>query len=79
MNLNINIEIYVTPHIYRRRPCVQSAVMSGLEDVNSSQFFTKSNINNLCGHNLKLYKEHFCKVNEFGSNFHKKCYQRTIK
>ena len=32
---------------------VQSAVMSGLEDVNSSQFFTRSNINNLRGHSLK--------------------------
>ena len=62
---------------------MQSAVMSGLEDVNSSQFFTRSNMNNLRGHSLKLYKEHFRKVNEyskFGSNFHKKCcYQRTIK
>ena len=60
---------------------VQSAVMSGLED--SSKFFTRSKMNNLRGHSLKLYKEHFRKVNEyskFGSNFHKKyCYQRTIK
>ena len=37
---------------------VQSAVMSGLEDVYSSQFFTQSNKNNLHGHSLKLYKEH---------------------
>ena len=62
---------------------MQSSVMSGLEDVNSSQFFTRSNMNNFSGHCLKLYKEHFRKVNEyskFGSNFHKKCYyQRTIK
>ena len=61
---------------------VQSAVMSGLEDVKSSQCFTRSNMNNLRGHSLKPYKEHFRKVNEhskFGWNFHKKCYQRTIK
>ena len=61
---------------------MQSAVMSGLEDVNSSQSFTRSNMNNLCGHSLKLYKERFYKVNEyakFESNFHKKCcYQTTI-
>ena len=37
-------------------------IMSGLKDVNSSQFFTRSNMNNLHGHSLKLYKEHFCKV-----------------
>ena len=41
---------------------VQCAVMSGLEDVNPSQFFTRSNMNNRRGHSLKLYKEHFCKV-----------------
>ena len=62
---------------------MQIAVMSGLEDVNSSKFFTRSDMNNFCGHSLKLYKKHFCKVNEyskFGLNFHKKCcYQRTIK
>ena len=62
---------------------VQSAVMSGLKDVNSSQFFIRSNMNNFSGHNFKQYKEHFLKVNEyskFDSNFHKKCcYQRTIK
>ena len=61
---------------------VQSAVMSGMEDVNSTRFFTKSSMNNLRGHSLKVYKEHFRKVNEyskFGSNFHKQCYQRTIK
>ena len=49
---------------------VQSVVTSSLEDVNSSQ----SNMNDLRGHSLKLYKEHFRKVNEyskFGSNFHK--------
>ena len=60
---------------------VQSAVTSGLED--SSQYFTRSDMNNLRGHSLKLYKEHFHKVNDylkFGSNFHKRyCYQRTIK
>ena len=51
-----------------------STVMHGLEDVNSSQFFTRSNMNNLREHSLKLYKEHFRKVNEyskFGSNFYK--------
>ena len=56
--------------------------MPGLEDVNSSQFFTRSNINNLCGHSLKPYKEHFRNVNEyskFGSNFHNKCYESIIK
>ena len=61
---------------------VHSAVMSGLEDVNSSQFFTRSTVNYLQGHSLKLYKEHFHKVDEyskFGLNFQKKCYQRTIK
>ena len=61
---------------------IQSAVMSGLEDVNSSQFFTRSNMNSLRGHSLKLYKEHFCKVNEylkFGLNFHKKMLSRTTK
>ena len=61
---------------------MQSAVMFSLEDVNSSQFFTRSNMNNPLGHSLKLYKEHFRKVNEyskFGLNFHNKCYQRTIK
>ena len=44
---------------------VQSAVMSGLEDVNSSQFFTRSNMNNLRGHSLKIYKAIFRKVNEY--------------
>ena len=62
---------------------VQSTVMSGLEDVNSSQLFNRSDMNNLCGHSLKLYKVNFYKVNEYsklGSNFHKKCcYQRIIK
>ena len=61
---------------------MQSAVMTGLKDVNSFQFFTRSNINTLREHSVKLYKEHFHKVIEyskFGSNFHKKCcYQRTI-
>ena len=54
---------------------VKRPVMSGLEDVNSSQFFTMSNMNNLRGQSLKLYKEHFHKVNEyskFGSNLHTK-------
>ena len=54
---------------------MQSAVMSGLEDVNSSQFFAKSKMNNLRGYSLKLYKGHFGKVNEyskFESNFQKK-------
>ena len=49
-------------------------IMSGLEDIKSSQFFTRSNMNNIREHSLKLYKEHFHKVNEylkFGSNSHK--------
>ena len=37
-------------------------VISGLEDVNSSQFFARSSMDNLHGHSLKLYKEHFCRV-----------------
>ena len=43
---------------------LQNAVMSSLEDVNSTQFFTWSNMNNLRGHSLRLYKKHFCKVND---------------
>ena len=62
---------------------MKTAVISGLEDLNSSQFFIRSNMNNIHGHSLKLNKEHFHKVNEyskFASNFHKKCcYKRTIK
>ena len=61
---------------------MQSAVMSGLKDVNSFHFFTRSNMKYLRGHNLKLYMEHFRKVNEyskFGSNFHKKCYEELFK
>ena len=53
---------------------LQSAVLSGLEDVNSSQFFIRSNMNNLGGNRLKLYKKQLRKVNEyskFGSNFRK--------
>ena len=53
---------------------MQSVVMSGLEDVNSSQSFTRSNMNNLHADSLKLYKEHFRKINKYskiGSNFHK--------
>ena len=48
--------------------------MSDLEDVNSSQFITKSNMNNRCGHSLKLYKKKFHKVNEYSKfelNFQK--------
>ena len=37
-------------------------IISGLEDLNSSQFFTRSNMNNLRGHSLKIYVEHFRKV-----------------
>ena len=37
-------------------------IISGLENVNSSQFFTRLNMTNLRGHSLKLYKEHFRKV-----------------
>ena len=33
-------------------------MISGLEDVNSSQFLVRSSIDNLCGHSLKLYKKH---------------------
>ena len=62
---------------------VESAAMSGLEDINSFQFFTRLNMKNLHRYSSKLNKEHFRKVNEyskFGSNFYKKCcYQRTFK
>ena len=37
-------------------------IISGLEDVNSSQFYTRSSMDNLRGHSLKLYKEQFRKV-----------------
>ena len=37
-------------------------IISGLEDVNSFQFFTRLSMKNLRGFNLKLYKEHFHKV-----------------
>ena len=40
-------------------------IISGLEDVNSSQFFTRSNMNNLHGHSLQQYKfslTHFSSV-----------------
>ena len=37
-------------------------IISGLKDVNSSQFFGRSSRNNLRGHSLKLYKEHFRKI-----------------
>ena len=47
-------------------------IMSGLEDVNSSQFFTRSAMNNLRGHNLKLYKEHFRKVMQ------KECFSQRV-
>ena len=61
----------------------QNAVMSGLEDVNSSQFCTRSNMNNFRGHSLKLCKEHFCKVNEYSKfelTLSQKCfYQKIIK
>ena len=61
---------------------LQSAVMSDLEYVNSSQFFTKSNRSNLRGYSLKLYKEHFRKANEyskFESNVYKMLLSRSIK
>ena len=35
-------------------------IISGLEDVNSSQFF--ASMDNLCGYNLKVYTEHLRKV-----------------
>ena len=50
-------------------------IISGLEDAHFSQFFIRSDMNNLHGHSLTLYKEHFPKVNEyseFRSNFHTK-------
>ena len=37
-------------------------IISGLEDVNPSQLFDRSSMDNLRGHSLKLYKEHFCKI-----------------
>ena len=63
---------------------MQRAVMSGLEDVNSSQFVNRSNVNNLREHSLKLFKKHFCKVNEYSKfqlNSHKNVNspKRTIK
>ena len=33
-------------------------IIFGLKDVNSSQYFARSNMDNLRGHRLKLYKEH---------------------
>ena len=48
-------------------------IIFGLEDVNSSQFFfTISSMDNLCGHSLKLYKEHFHKV------IHKDLYSQRV-
>ena len=37
-------------------------LVSVLEDVYSSQFFTRSSMNNLREHSLELHKEHFRKV-----------------
>ena len=37
-------------------------IISGLEDVHSSQLFARSSMDNLCGHSLKLDKEQFRKV-----------------
>ena len=37
-------------------------IMSGLVDVNVSQYFLRSNMDNLHGHSFKLDKEHFRKV-----------------
>ena len=37
-------------------------IISGLEVVNASQFFTMSNMNNLHGQSLNLHEEHFHKV-----------------
>ena len=37
-------------------------IMSNLGDVNTSQFFTMSNMNNLHGQSLNLHEEHFHKV-----------------
>ena len=37
-------------------------IISGLEDMNSYYFFVRSSMDNLHGHSLKLYKEHFHKV-----------------
>ena len=37
-------------------------ILSGLEDANSSQFFTRPKMNNLRWHSKKLYKENLHKV-----------------
>ena len=37
-------------------------VMYGLQDVNSSQFFARSNMDGLHEYSLKLYKEHYGKI-----------------
>ena len=37
-------------------------IISGLEDVNVSQSFVRSSMDNLQGHSLKLYTKHFRKV-----------------
>ena len=54
---------------------VQCAVMSGLEDINTFQFFTRSNMNNLRGHSLKLapYKR------EYGQLMSRSLYVYTIR
>ena len=60
---------------------VQSAIMSRLEDVNSSQFLLGQIWKISVDTAWNYIKEHFRKVNEylkFGLNFHKKCYQRNL-
>ena len=50
---------------YRRMRCDMAEtykIISGLEDVNSAQFFARPSMDNFRGHILKLYKEHFRKV-----------------
>ena len=37
-------------------------IISGLEDVSSSQFFARSSMDNLHGNSLKQYQEHFHQV-----------------
>ena len=57
------LNLFLLPYRRMKGDMIETyKIVSGLEDVNSSQFFTRSNINNLQGHSLKLYKEHFGKV-----------------
>jgi len=47
-------------------------IISGLEDLNSSHFFTRSKMNNLRGHSSNLYKKHFRKIVQ------KECFTRRV-